>query len=53
VPFAVIEKEILTGTEIKFKVINIGKGMFIGISSLEVIEAKKRSSTKPYQNLVF
>jgi hypothetical protein len=37
----VVEKEMLPGTEIKFKVVNLGKGMFIGVSTMKVIHQNR------------
>jgi hypothetical protein len=36
----VVEKEMLPWTEVKFKVGSLGKGMFIGVSTLKAIERK-------------
>lgn len=37
IPVAVVEKEMVAGTEIKLRVSNLGKGMFIGVSTMRAI----------------
>lgn len=41
VPLAAVERELTPGVEIRFKVGALGKGMFIGVTPLRVLEARK------------